>query len=136
MHLYPGDVMLDKKRQIQDYLLTNESKLYAVPPGEIPLVIRYTYQKVTLVCSQKEIIEDTKMKIEHKESVPVEHNDKMTLKEANVRPGTQLQLEFGGPDCFSQTQLEQMRFLDVYLREECRHVVSIQQELESRDKKY
>ena len=292
MHLYFGDVMLDKDRRIQDYLITNESTLYAVSPGEMPLIIRYsgTYKRVlvsvkltdtveniktklhdftsshhlflegaqlsdsktisecrimagselcvvgpeeipvfiktrftevllgikltdtvqtlkvkisellhvpqdrqrlvfgqqavtdgrwrskilrdyhisaratlylaiipdelevhiilsskntlTLVCSQEETIGDMKMKIEQKESVPVEHqvlpfgNDKMTLREANIRPGTQLQLEFGGPDCFSQTQLEQMRFLDMYLREECRHVVRMQQELESRDKKY
>ena len=40
--LYLGNVMLDQVRGIQEYLITNESTLYAVPPGEIPLVIRYS----------------------------------------------------------------------------------------------
>ena len=34
--------MLDQVRGIQEYLIMNESTLYAVPPGEIPLVIRYS----------------------------------------------------------------------------------------------
>ena len=47
-HLYLGDVMLDVNKGIQDYLIVNESILYAVPPGEIPLVIRYseTYRRM------------------------------------------------------------------------------------------
>ena len=133
-----------RSKTLGDYHISAGATLYlAVIPDDLEVHITLPSKStLTLVCSQEETIGDMKMKIEQKEGVPVEHqmlpfdNDKMTLREANVRPGTQLRLEFGGPDCFSQTQLEQMRFLDMYLREECRHVVRMQQERESSDEKY
>ena len=59
------------------------------------------YRITKKFCSREETIEDIKLKIEEKEGVPVEcqvlpfGNDKMTIREANIRPGRQLSLQFG-----------------------------------------
>ena len=92
-----------RSKTLRDYHISAGATLYlAVIPDELEVhIILPSKNTLTLVCSQKETIEDIKLKIEHKEGVPVEHqllpfdNDKMTLREANIRPGTQLQLEFG-----------------------------------------
>ena len=90
-------------KTLRDYHISAGATLYLVIlPDEWEVhIILPSKSTLALVCSQKETIEDIKMKIEHKEGVPVEHqvlpfdSDEMTLREANIRPGTQLQLEFG-----------------------------------------
>ena len=92
-----------RSKTLQSYHISAGATLYlAVIPDELDVhIILPSKNTLTLVCSQEETIGDIKMKIEQKEGVPVEHqmlpfdNDKMTLREANIRPGTQLQLEFG-----------------------------------------
>ena len=90
-------------RWIQDYHISAGATLYLIViPDELEVHITLPSKNtLTLVCSQEETIEYITMKIEQKEGIPVEHqvlpfgNDKVTLREANITPGTQLQLEFG-----------------------------------------
>ena len=90
-------------KTLRDYHISAGATVYLVIlPDELEVHIMLPSKStLALVCSQKETIEDIKMKIERKEGVPVEHqvlpfhNDEMTLREANIRPGTQLQLQFG-----------------------------------------
>ena len=90
-------------RKLQYYNITPGTTLYlAVTPDELDIHITLpSKQALTLVCLLEDTIEDVKLKIEQKEGVPIEHqilpfdNDKMTIREANVRPGMQLQLRFG-----------------------------------------
>ena len=90
-------------RKIRDFHISAFATLYlAILPDELEVHITLPSKNIlTLVCSQKKTIGDIKMKIEHKADVPVNHqvlpfaNDKMTLREASIRPGAQIQLEFG-----------------------------------------
>ena len=91
------------EKKVSNYNITPGTTLYlAITPDELDIHVILPSKKVlTLICSHEETIEDIKLKIEQKEGVPVEHqmlpfhNDKMTIREANIRPGTQLSLQFG-----------------------------------------
>ena len=90
-------------KKVSSYNITPGTTLYlAITPDELDIHIVLPSKKVlTLICSREETIEDIKLKIEEKEGVPVEcqvlpfGNDKMTIREANIRPGRQLTLQFG-----------------------------------------
>ena len=90
-------------KKVSSYNITPGTALYlAITPDELDIHIVLPSKKVlTLICSHEETIEDIKLKIEEKEGVPVEcqvlpfHNDKMTIREANIKPGRQLSLQFG-----------------------------------------
>ena len=90
-------------KALRDHHISAGATLYlAIIPDELEIHIKLpSKHTLILVYSQEETIEDIKMKIEHKEGVPVEHqvlpfdSDMMTPREANIRPGTQLQLELG-----------------------------------------
>ena len=96
-------VLSKASKKVSSYDITPGTTLYlAITPDELDIHIILPSKKVlTLICSREETIEDIKLKIEQKEGVPVEHqvlpfdNDKMTIREANIRPGRQLSLLFG-----------------------------------------
>ena len=90
-------------KKVSSYNITPGTTLYlAITPDELDIHVILPSEKVLiLICSHEETIEDIKLKIEEKEGVPVEYqvlpfdNDKMTIREANIRPGRQLSLQFG-----------------------------------------
>ena len=94
---------------LNQQVVTNASKKLNISPGttlylvvtpdELDIHITLpSKQALTLVCLLEDTIENVKLKIEQKEGVPVGHqilpfdNDKMTIREANIRSGMQLQL--------------------------------------------
>lgn len=95
--------VVDVSKTLRDYHVSSGTTFYlAITPDELDVHITLPSEQIlTLICSLEETIEDIKLRIEQKEGLPVEHqilpfdNDKMTVREANVRPGMHLLLRFG-----------------------------------------
>jgi ubiquitin thioesterase CYLD len=119
-------------KKVSSYDITPGTTLYlAITPDELDIHIMLPSKKVlTLICLREETIEDIKLKIEQKEGVPVEcqvlpfDNDKMTIREANIRTGMKLPLLL---DSLSQTQPEQIQLMIIHLQRECSRIVHLQQ---------
>ena len=83
--------------------LSSGSILYLVViPNELDIHITLPSKRtLSLICSLEETVGDIKMKIEQNEGIPVEHqvlpfdNNTVTIREASIQPGNQLQLHFG-----------------------------------------
>ena len=100
--VFNQSAMLQNNKSMQSWGIFPGAIIYLViTPNELDLHVTLPSNKLTLVCSLEEKLEDIKLKIEQSEGIPIEHqnlpfeNDKMTLKRANIRCGTQLQLIYG-----------------------------------------
>ena len=76
--------------------------LLVVTPNELDIHVTLPSKKViTLICSADERVEDIKLKVKQSEGIPVEHqalpfhNEKMTLREANITSGLRIQISCG-----------------------------------------
>ena len=102
--VFNQEVMLKNTKEIKSYNLFPGATMYlAISPNEMDIHVSLPCRKITtLICSMDENIEDIKFKIEQENGIPVEHqalpfhNDKITLREANITPGMQLQLAYYG----------------------------------------
>ena len=127
-HLYYGAVMLDESRKIQDYLIKNESTLYSVPIGLVPLVLRHlgSYQEVLVSVNLKtDTIQMVKNKLQdgrfgsqlQKTSDHLlffentELSDNKTICECNIVAGSELRVVGPGevPVCIKT------RFVEVFI---------------------
>ena len=101
--IFNQQVLSGGSKNVNSYNITPGATLYlAVTPDEVDIHITLLSKKVvTLIFSKEETIQDIKLKIEEKEAIPVEHqvlpfvNDKMTIREANIRPWKLLSLQVG-----------------------------------------
>ena len=101
--VFNQQVMTKMSKTLRNYNVSSGTTLYlAVIPDELDVHITLpSKQTLTLICSLEDTIEDIKLRIEQKEGIPVEHqilpfdNDKMTVREAKIKPGMQLQLRYG-----------------------------------------
>ena len=91
-------------KKLKSYGISSGATIFlVVAPKELEIHVRLPSQSVlTLICSTDDNINDVKMKVELEEGVPFDcqilpfENDKMTLREANVKPGKCLQIQYHG----------------------------------------
>ena len=92
--------MLDSD-DLQKYSISSGETIYLIDIcNEVDIQMTLpSYKLITLICSLNETIEDVKLLIQQKEGIPIEHqilpfpNDKMTVSEAGINPGMNLQLQ-------------------------------------------